>query len=188
MVKDNSVALRVEQKTFYLLIKVKRVRAQIQQAKATGLKIWKKENLGWCDTGERKRERIKKARVRLQGCHTCTGFVPTRRPKLQFALFSFFFFFFLFALIQAKTGRFGPIPVEMGAKTAESVQFQLKEPSKQTKIGSWPPFFCFMWPCEKIKKIKKNKGRRKKKIRRHKKKKKKNGWKKNKCVEQKNIN
>ena len=46
MVKDNSVALRVEQKTFYLLIKVKRVRAQIQQAQATGLKIWKKENLG----------------------------------------------------------------------------------------------------------------------------------------------
>ena len=114
--------------------------------------------------------------MRLQGYHTCTGLVPTRRLKLQFALFSFFFFsfFFLFALIQAKTGRFGPIPVEMGAKTAELVQSRLKEPSKQTKIGSWPPFFCFMWPCENKKKIKK-KGRRKKKIRRHKKKKKKVG-------------
>ena len=136
------------------------------------------------------RERERESRKHGCGFRVATPAPDSSRRGVRSSNSPFFpfFFFFLFALIQAKTGRFGPIPVEMGAKTAESVQFQLKEPSKQTKIGSWPPFFCFMWPCEKIKKIKKNKGRRKKKIRRHKKKKKKNGWKKNKCVEQKNIN
>jgi len=43
-------------------------------------------------------------------------------------------------------------------------------------MGSWPPFFCFMWPCEREKKKKKRE--EKKKMRRHKK----NGWKKNKYI------
>ena len=52
--------------------------------------------------------------------------------------------------------------------------FRPIQPLKQAEMGSWLPFFYFMWPCEREKKKKE----RKKKMRRHKK----NGWKKNKCI------
>ena len=40
------------------------------------------------------------------------------------------------------------------------------------KIGSWPPFFCFMWSCEREKKKKEEEDEKTKK----------NGWKKNKGI------
>ena len=43
-------------------------------------------------------------------------------------------------------------------------------------MGSWPPFFCFMWPCERGKKKKKEKEEEDEKTQ------KKNGWKKNKDI------
>ena len=43
-------------------------------------------------------------------------------------------------------------------------------------MGSWPPFFCFMWPCERGEKKKKEKEEEDEKTQ------KKNGWKKNKDI------
>ena len=72
----------------------------------------------------------KKAQVRFQGRHTCTGLIPTCR-------FGLFFFFF---------------------SRADSGQNKAIWPPKQAGMGHWLPFFCFMWPCERGKK--KREGRR----------------------------
>ena len=65
---------------------------------------------------------------------------------------SFFFFYSRwFGPIGADSGRKRPIWSDSSRNGSQYGQFRLK----QAKMSSWPPFFCFMWPCERKKKKKK---------------------------------
>ena len=82
------------------------------------------------------------------------------------------FFFTNSGRNRCRNGKYGPIPTETGAETAKKTQFCSKRVSIWLKrmlkrAACWPPFFCFMWPCERRRKKKERDGRRERTIHVH---------------------